>query len=160
VTVEDGGATPTPTPTCLGRSVVITRHAEKQDATSDPSLSAAGRARADRLAALFAERSPTRLVATEYKRTQETLAPLAKRTGLTVDVRDAADVKPLAKELAATADGSFVIVAGHSNTVPDLVTTLGGGKAFTIAEDEYSRVFILAYRCDDAKPTLTELSSD
>ena len=109
---------------------------------------------------MFADEAVTRLVASEYKRTQETLKPLAARTGLAVDVRDAADVAALAAELAKSEDGSFVIVAGHSNTVPELVSALGGGSKPTIGEDQYSRVFVLHYNCDESKPTVTERSSD
>lgn len=146
--------------TCVGRSIVLTRHAEKGTDGTDPGLTAAGKARAERLALKLADEKVTRLVATEYKRTQETLAPLAARTGLTVDVRNAAEVAALAGELGKSEDGSFVVVAGHSNTIPELVSALGGGSKPTIAEDEYSRVFVLAYGCDKAPPTVTELSSD
>lgn len=109
---------------------------------------------------MFADETVTRLVASEYKRTQETLKPLAGRTGLPVDVRDAADVDALADELEKSADGTFVIVAGHSNTIPELISALGGGSKPVIDEDEYSRVFVLEYGCDASTPTVTELSSD
>ncbi len=145
--------------TCVGRSIVLTRHAEKGDG-SDPSLTAEGKARAERLAGMFANETVTRLVATEFKRTQETLAPLAERTGLPVNVQNAAGVDALAEDLAKGEEGSFVIVAGHSNTVPELVSALGGGSKPTIDEAEYSRVFVLRYGCDEPTPTVTELSSD
>lgn len=153
-TADAGGVT------CVGRSIVLTRHAEKETEGSDPGLSAAGRARAERLAKIFADETVTRLVASEYKRTQETLQPLAAQTGLAVDVRDAANVAGLAGELAKSADGTFVVVAGHSNTIPELVSILGGVSKLTIAESEYSRVFVLEYGCEVSTPSVTVLSSD
>lgn len=146
--------------TCVGRSIVLTRHAEKGADGTDPGLTADGKARAERLAKMFADATITRLVATEYKRTQETLAPLATRTGLSVDVHKAADGAALAAELEKSADGTFVVVAGHSNTVPELVSALVGGSKPTIGEDQYSRVFVLEYGCDGAAPKVTERSSD
>ena len=60
-------------------TVFLVRHAEKsKDDPRDPSLSAAGQQRARRLAELLAQEKITHLFSTPLKRTQETLAPLAR----------------------------------------------------------------------------------
>jgi len=137
-------------------TVVLVRHAEKAtDDPRDPSLSEAGRARAAGLATLFGRAQPTRLVATEYKRTRETLAPLAGATGLSVETRPARDVAGLVAALRAAPAGALTIVAGHSNTVPAIARGLGvelgalvagpQGAGQVLDEAEYDRVVVLTY---------------
>src|SRR5690348_14604182 len=60
------------------RTIVVVRHAEKgNDNPTDPSLSDAGVLRALELAKLFGSAKVTHLFASEFQRTQQTLAPLA-----------------------------------------------------------------------------------
>lgn len=147
-------------PSCpSAHTVVLTRHAEKADDGADPSLSTDGKARAERLAKIVLPLGPTHLVATEYKRTQETLGPLARDTGLTVDVRAAKDTSALSKELAEAGAGSVTVVAGHSNTVPAIAAALGHDVG-AIDESEFGRVFVVRFDCSDAGSSLTELRSD
>lgn len=140
-------------------TVVLTRHAEKADGSADPSLSAEGKARAERFAKLVSPLGPTHLVATEYKRTQETLEPLAQATKLSIDVQPAKDTDGLANALKTAASGSVTVVAGHSNTVP-LVASALGHPIGTIDESEFGRVFVVRFDCSEAGSTLTELRSD
>src|SRR5690348_2764504 len=65
-------------------TVILVRHGEKAtDDPRDPSLSPAGEARARALAAMLAKAGVTHLFATQYRRTQATISPLASATGLT-----------------------------------------------------------------------------
>ncbi|MFY0534577.1 histidine phosphatase family protein [Nannocystis pusilla] len=67
------------------------RHGEKAaDDPSDPSLSPAGEARAKALAELLGHAGVTHLFASEYRRTQATLRPLADAAGLQITVLPAA----------------------------------------------------------------------
>ncbi len=151
---------------CNPHSVVLVRHAEKsQTDTPDPELSPRGRVRAQRLGVLLSKSNPTRLVATEYKRTQETLAPLSERTGKPVEVRSAARAIDLVRELRAAPPGSTTVVATHSNVLPMLVSELGGGALRDLDEngmlgdDDYARVLVLSVGCS-ASTSILELSSD
>ena len=59
--------------------VFIVRHAEKETSGgNDPELSESGRARAEVLARMLHDAGITAVYATEFKRTQQTAAPLAK----------------------------------------------------------------------------------
>jgi broad specificity phosphatase PhoE len=138
-----------PVPAAAQRLVLLVRHAERADggapaatmtAPADPDLSAEGRARADRLAAMLAEAGITRIYVTEFRRTVQTAEPLASRLGLTPERVAAADAKGLAARLRTHAD-EVVLIVGHSNTVPAIIAALGG-PAVTIAEREYRNLFV------------------
>lgn len=105
--------------------VLLVRHGEKVSEAADAELSEAGRQRAERLAALFAPLKPAALFASDRLRTQQTLAPLAKATGLTVQARKAADAAGLAAHLLGDWKGRTVVVCGHSNTVGPIAAALG-----------------------------------
>lgn len=155
------------TPACReGRTFVVVRHAEKASATEkDPSLSERGRARAEVLASMLGRVKVTRLVATPYKRTQETLAPLAAKLGLPVEVRPADKTADLLGELRGAPDGAAIVVASHSNVVPMIVRELGqaelsGLSGDMLPEDEFGRVVLIEAPCGATRPSVVELSSD
>ncbi len=127
-------------------TLILIRHAEKQDGR-DPDLSERGRERAEVLAGLLQAAGVTRIFATEYKRTQQTVAPLAAAQG--VEVESYAAREPGAFADAMSEDGGGVVVAaGHSNTVPAIARALGvelrdlDDRGF-FDESEYERVVIL-----------------
>jgi broad specificity phosphatase PhoE len=130
--------------------VILVRHAERADggATSggmtdkpaDPRLSPAGEARAARLAAMLAEAGLTAIYSTEFRRTQDTVGPLAAKTGVAVTTVPAGDLAALTAKITADPKG-IVLVVGHSNTVPAIIKALGGA-APSIADSEYDNLFI------------------
>jgi phosphohistidine phosphatase SixA len=130
-------------------AVYLVRHAERADTVggaapkmgTDPSLSDVGRARAESLAGMLKDAQVTAIFVTEYKRTQETAAPLAKRLGLQPTVIPSKDTPGLVAKLRA-ATGN-VLVVGHSNSVPDVIKGLGVAKVPAIADDEYDNLFIV-----------------
>jgi broad specificity phosphatase PhoE len=166
----DPTTTPRPAPQrlCNPHAVVLVRHAEKaagdpQD--RDPELSPRGRERAARLATLLGKTAITRLVATEYKRTQQTLAPLSERIGKPVEVRSAAQTNDLVRELRDAPPGSTTVVATHSNVIPMIVRDLGGGALRDVTaegnlpETDYGRVLVVSAGCSTSA-SVVELSSD
>lgn len=135
-------------------TVFLVRHAERADAgmastgaaVTDPDLSAEGRARADSLAMMLKDADVTAIYATEFKRTQQTAAPLAKALGLTVTIVKAAEPTKLVEALRSAAGN--VLVVGHSNTVPDVVGFLGVRASITIGEAEYDNLFVVTTRAE------------
>ncbi len=110
-------------------TVILMRHAETTASTSrqrDPALSEQGGNRAKVLAKLLSRAGVSHLYASEFKRTQATLAPLATVLGKKVEVVPAENDASLLKSLHGLAPGSVAVVCGHSNTVPKLVKALGG----------------------------------
>jgi broad specificity phosphatase PhoE len=162
------GAQQPPQRLCNPHAIVLVRHAEKaavDPQERDPDLSPRGRERASRLAALLGKASIARLVATEYKRTQQTLVPLSEATGKQVDVRKAGQTNDLVRELREAPPGTTTVVATHSNVIPMLVRELGGGAVRDVgpegalAENDYGRVFVLSVGCSTSASVI-ELSSD
>ena len=135
-------------------TIFIVRHAEKnENAGNDPDLSDAGRARAEALANALKDARITAIYATEFKRTQETAEPLAKALGLEVTKLPAKETAALVAKLRDLHGGNALVV-GHSNTVPQLIKSLGVEAPIKIAEADYDNLFVLAL---DEKPRLIQL---
>ena len=136
-------------PAAAQHTIFLVRHAERADAVpgasptmaADPDLSDAGRARAESLATALKDAKITAIYVTEYKRTQQTAAPLAKALGLTVTVLTSKSSAALVKQLEAVKGN--VLVVGHSNSVPDVIKGLGATAPVTIGDDEFDNLFIV-----------------
>jgi len=144
----------TSAPTSDRTTVIVVRHAEKLADEGDPSLSTAGVARAEALSRTLAHLPVTVLFASQYKRTQETLAPLASQFGIPVQVHDARDVVGLAGVLRSQHAGQVVVVAGHSNTVPDLMRALGVESVSDMSDQQYEDLFVVRLHPDGSATAL------
>jgi 2,3-bisphosphoglycerate-dependent phosphoglycerate mutase len=124
--------------------IIVTRHAEKEPGdNADPDLSAAGKQRAGRLAAMLQDTKVDELYVTPYKRTAQTLAPLAVARQLKAEQYNPGKLQDFAHALQAK-KGKTVVVAGHANTAPELVNLLIGENKYTILpETEFGKVWIL-----------------
>ena len=125
-------------------AVFLLRHAETAEPTGsggDPQLSDKGKERALDLAQLLGKSGATHLFATEFTRTQSTLAPLADKLGLAVEKVPAGEAARQAELLRALPPGSVAVVAGHSNTIPALVESLGGEIGDLTEHPTYGKVF-------------------
>jgi phosphohistidine phosphatase SixA len=133
-------------------TIFIVRHAEKADATKDPDLTEAGRARADSLAKILKDANIAAIYATEFKRTQETAAPLAQALGIQVTIVPSTETTTLAARLK-TAPGNILVVF-HLNLIPDLIKALGIEATIELAENDYDNLFAVVL---DEKPRLIRL---
>ena len=123
--------------------VHVVRHFEKQaDGTTDPSLSKQGVARSWALRDHLADTPLAAVFATEFVRTQETVAPTAAAHDLAVDTRFE-PTHELADHILSVHGGEIVLVAGHTDTVPDLLGALGvrGADRPSIGRDDYGELF-------------------
>jgi len=128
---------------------IVVRHAEKVDASRDPDLSPAGHARAQALAAYLGKRELAAAYATEFKRTSQTLAPSAASRDLAITPYPAGQpASEFAARLRATHPRGTVLIAGHSNTVPDIVAALCACTTTPIADHEYDRLNIIRIGAD------------
>ena len=133
--------------------IVFVRHAERADGgagagsmtsptPADPLLSAAGQARATKLAGMLADAGVKAIYATEFHRTQDTGKPLAAKLGITVQSIPANDVNALVAAIKKDHARDVVLVIGHSNTVPNVIKAFGG-PTITMRDDEYDALYVL-----------------
>jgi broad specificity phosphatase PhoE len=120
-------------------TIFIVRHAEKADSSENSDLSEAGRARAEALSKMLKNKNITAIYATEFKRTQQTAAPLAKALGLTATTLPAKDEGALVAKLRASTGNALVV--GHGNTIPDLIKQLGISEPISIGDNDYDNLF-------------------
>ncbi|MBU1309339.1 MAG: histidine phosphatase family protein [Gammaproteobacteria bacterium] len=131
-------------------TVYLVRHAEKLPDGKDPALSQCGLARAKALADYFSDKALNAVYATPYQRTQQTASPVAAAKQLSVTAYDPREPKQLLTQLSALSQP--VLIVGHSNTVPQLVSLLSGIEMAALTEQDYN----LLYRVDLAdQPSVT-----
>jgi phosphohistidine phosphatase SixA len=141
-------------------TIFLVRHAERADSgtmsgttmATEPELSEAGRARAESLAMMLKDAGIKAIYTTEYQRTRQTAAPLAKALGIEVTVVSSRDGQALVEKLKAAA--APVLVVGHSNTVGETIAALGVSEPVKIGDADYDNLFIVSL---GAKPGLIRL---
>jgi 2,3-bisphosphoglycerate-dependent phosphoglycerate mutase len=123
---------------------ILVRHAEKEsDGTRDPELSAEGKLRAERFAALVSKTNIDAIYSTDFKRTRNTVTPLALAKALRVNTYSSMKAADL-EALLAKHTHSTIVLAGHSNTIPEIANALVGEKKFAqFSDDDYGNVLII-----------------
>lgn len=125
-------------------TALIVRHAEKAATPSnDPPLSPAGEERAQTLVRVAGDAEITAIFATQFIRTQQTVQPLAAHLNLQINQVDAANVEGLVNQILSDNAGEVVFVAGHSNTIPQIIEKFGGGTISPIVENEFDNLFVV-----------------
>ena len=127
-------------------TLILVRHAEKMDdGTRDPELSAAGKERAQALVDLLSETHVDAIYTTPYKRTRETVAPLALVKEITVNEYKPQDWDTL-KKIVEENKGKTIVMVGHSNTTPWVANVLVGEekKYPDWKDDDYNNVLIVS----------------
>jgi len=122
-------------------AIYLVRHAEKAAVGKDPDLTPQGESRARDIAAILRRAGITAIFSTPTVRARQTAAPLAQRTGLTVQLYD--PLAPLALVEKVRSLTGAVVVIGHSNTLPELVRLFGGVPGADIDDDEFDRLYQL-----------------
>ncbi|HEU5289973.1 MAG TPA: phosphoglycerate mutase family protein [Cyclobacteriaceae bacterium] len=125
---------------------ILVRHAEKDltQSTNDPDLSIEGKSRATRLSELFKKADIAAVYSTPFKRTQQTVAPLALQHSLNV-VSYQAMVKEDVDLMLQKHGGQTVVVSGHSNTIPNLINYLiGEDKYKNFSDEDYGNIVIVS----------------
>ncbi len=129
--------------------VVLVRCPDKQPGTiADPPLSAEGEARAQRLARLFG--APTgaagiaALYATDDRRAQQTIAPLAARLHHAPVLINTADIGAAGARLLREHAGGTVLLVGGGNSVSQLAQWLAGGDADKIVTADAEAAYLVS----------------
>ncbi len=122
-------------------TVFVVRHAEKGiSPPGNESLTAQGENRAKTLAQILAQSGVTAIYSTRYTRTQETVNNTAAKLSLSVQLyKTTNEVTNLIK---TRQKGPTVLVAGHSNTVPQILKGLGIESPPSIG-NEFNNLFVV-----------------
>jgi broad specificity phosphatase PhoE len=109
------------------RTVVLVRHADI-DSPPDPApddwpLNAAGQARAAALAHVVGSAGVATVYVSPALRTQQTAAPVAALLGL--QPKQVPDPPQFVQAVLAGPADAVILVVGHSNTIPEMVSALG-----------------------------------
>jgi len=130
--------------------VVVIRHAEKQlDAGENPALTAAGVARAERLAQQFGSPGTSfgfeRIYVSQYLRSRQTAEPLATVSGVPMTAVSAEAVDALTTRIRRDDAGRRVLVVAHSDTIPDIVHSLAPTTTVPVMPaTEYGTAYVIA----------------
>ncbi len=121
---------------------ILIRHAEKgDDRTKDPDLTEAGKQRSIRLVEMLKDQSIDAIYSTAFKRTQNTVAPLAdskKLKVLTYEAFKPGDIDAILSKHK----GGTVIICGHSNSIPWTINYLVGKEQYKDFEDKEYENFV------------------
>ena len=129
-------------PAAAQHDVYVMRHLNTAAMQADPDLLPEGQRAAEALALWFREERPVAIYLTDYKRTRETVAPLAARLGLTPIVYAPSDTAGLIARVRA--EHGAVLIVGHSNTVPDIVAALGGTRPAPLGHEDFGDIWRVA----------------
>ena len=100
----------------------LIRHAEKirvDSAESNPDLNEKGLIRAERWKNYFLDKDVTKIYSTNYKRTYNTVKPLASEKNIEIFFYSPSDIEY--DEFIKSNIGDTTLVVGHSNTIPGFV---------------------------------------
>ena len=135
------------------KTIILVRHAEKMvvpPENKDPDISVQGEARAKEIARMFGSSGITAIYATQFKRTQQTVKPLSERLRVPVTVVEAKKTADLVSQIRARGAGETIFIAGHNNTVPEIIAALGGPSFPIIPETDFDNLYILTMQADGA----------
>lgn len=129
------------------KTIVLVRHVEKDiSATADktdPELSQAGRDRALLMVKAVGKYKPDAIYSTNFKRSRESVKPLAEKRKKDIQIYDASNQQKLVDEVMASKFKKFVIV-GHSNTTPALANLFTKKEVFKqVPDTEYSVIWVI-----------------
>jgi broad specificity phosphatase PhoE len=123
-------------------TIIFVRNADVDVTTAangDPSLSTLGHRRAELLADALADidvvAGVDAIYASEFRRTQQTAAPIARRLELDVQIRDPYQVEEFMATVLDEHKGEIVLVVTHGDILAPLVEELHGSKNIPPMDD-------------------------
>ncbi|MFC3561265.1 phosphoglycerate mutase family protein [Pedobacter jamesrossensis] len=133
----------------------VVRHAEKDKSNpqeKNPDLSQEGRTRAGDLATYLKKEKFDVAFSTPYKRTNQTLDSLVIPKVIKYN-----DIKSLVDSVKTNYVGKKIVIAGHSNTVLEIIEAFGGKRPREeLTDDDYDFIFRLTVKGDKAKVKMSQ----
>jgi broad specificity phosphatase PhoE len=132
------------------------RHAEKVDNSKNPDLSEIGFERAKLWNEIFSEINLDAIYSTDFKRTLQTITPIANSKKVTIINYDpkTIDIESFKKNTL----GKKVLVVGHSNTIPNFVNQIIDKNIYNDIDDViFGNLYIVTINGDSISHQLLKL---
>lgn len=142
--------------------MILVRHAEKAfDEGGDPDLTEEGKVRANELARVLSEVEVDKIYSTAFKRTRQTVEPLAEANALEVEEYNPFELNDIIT-LIEKHKGQTIVFSGHSNTTPVILNKLVGEDRYRQLDDaDYDNLYIVSYLNEgNAKVVSLEFGKD
>lgn len=130
---------------CSTSYYYVVRHAERVDNSRNSALSPAGLQRAQALKDSLFSKKVHLIFASTYVRTQQTAQPTATAKGLSLIIYRPDTTAGLVSHLKKI-KGKSVLVTGHSDTVPDIVSGLSNQSVAPIPDNDFDNLYIIKIR--------------
>ena len=130
---------------CASTNYYVVRHAERVDNSRNSALSPAGLQRAEDLKDVLGSKKIDLIYVSTYLRTQQTAQPTATAKGLPLIIYKPDTTAGLVAHLKKM-KGKSVLVTGHSDTVPDIVSGLSNQAVAPIADNDFDNLYIIKVR--------------
>jgi len=124
-------------------TLYLIRHAEKQVELKNPPLTECGLKRAEQIAITLEQTNIEKIYSTQYTRTEQTVAPIAKKLSLDVISYSPSALKEFSQQIMN--DQTTALIVGHSNTTPQLAALLSGMPVSDITEQEYQMLYQVSF---------------
>lgn len=135
------------------KTVWVVRHAEKlteNPKDTNPNLNSKGLERAEDLKQFLEKKKIEKIFSTPYLRTKNTAEPLAKTLEINTEIYESKVDADFANKIKALSNKSILVV-GHSNTVLEVVKSLGAKPPVqTLKDDDYDFLFEVKIKGDKA----------
>jgi phosphohistidine phosphatase SixA len=132
------------------RTVFLIRHADVDllptSGSDNPSLNSEGWTRAEVLAHVVGAAGVETIFTSSLIRTKQTVEPLATR--LHLQPREAPSPVVLAKEIRSGTAGAVILIAGHSNTVPQMIAAFGASSV-AMNHRDFDNLFVVTIAKSD-----------
>ena len=123
-------------------TLYLVRHAEKvSDDSGDPVLTQAGKTRSDQIANWLKDKDIQEIWSSDYFRTRDTAKPLASMLGLELNIYDPRNQAVLVEALLE--NQHTALIAGHSNTIPELARLICACYIEDMEDSEYDRMIVI-----------------
>ncbi|BDM83818.1 SixA phosphatase family protein [Acaryochloris marina] len=133
--------------------IAIVRHAEKASNSGDTPLSAIGFKRAKTLANMLSSSDITTVITSDALRTIQTAEEYVSSHG--IQPGRISNPKDIVQHIKSNHSGQNILIVGHSNTVPEVISQLGISPAPRVG-DEYNNLFFVTLFDNDVA-TMTHL---
>lgn len=132
-------------------TIILVRHAEKVDNSSDSDLSEVGYERAENLSHIFERIQFDAVYSTDFIRTRETASPIAELNNVEIQRYDHQNPSTQVEKWIEMHRGETILVSGHSNSTPTFANTILGDNRFdgSFDESDYGNILIITILGDN-----------